>query len=490
MALEASVSTALGKGDAAKAVRDAEAATRLLPGDAGMRALLGRAYLSAGRFRSADGAFADALTLDPGMSRALVSRVLAQIALGEADAARASLAKAERVAPPADIGLAQALLGDLEGARRRLDTAARIPGADARTRQNLGLVDALAGRWVDAVAIAQQDVPPDQMPQRMHRWAMIAQMKSDPAMQIGAILGVLPAADPGQPAELALAAPTPGPPAVAAPAASARAASAPAPAPTPALAALPPPAALPIVAPVRPVVHLENEAVTTSIFPAPPPLEVLAVKPAVSPLPPSELHASMPEALLAVVPPAVPAPSAPVLAAARVPVSETRAVPSPRPPHMRDVRPSPVRSAAAASQPLKPEVPGSAMIAVADKAKPAILLASRVAMKTAPAKAMGSWAVQFGAFSTLGRREIAWGRLSARAAFLSAYTPTGSDHRFGKATLYRLSVSGLPTRAEAISLCLRVRAAGGACFVRNMRGDEPMRWALKKADDSIKLAVS
>ena len=45
--------------------------------------------------------------------------------------------------------------------------------------------------------------------------------------------------------------------------------------------------------------------------------------------------------------------------------------------------------------------------------------------------------------------------------------------------LYRLSVSGLATRKDAVSLCVRIKAAGGDCFVRNMRGDQPMRWALR-----------
>jgi hypothetical protein len=45
--------------------------------------------------------------------------------------------------------------------------------------------------------------------------------------------------------------------------------------------------------------------------------------------------------------------------------------------------------------------------------------------------------------------------------------------------LYRLSVSDLPTRAEATSLCVRIKASGGKCFVRNMHGDRPMTWALR-----------
>lgn len=92
---------------------------------------------------------------------------------------------------------------------------------------------------------------------------------------------------------------------------------------------------------------------------------------------------------------------------------------------------------------------------------------------------MGNWAVQLGAFSSEQRTEIAWSKLSGRASFLNAYTPSGSGRRWGKVTLYRLSVSGLPTRAEATSLCVRIKASGGKCFVRNMHGDRPMTWALR-----------
>jgi Flp pilus assembly protein TadD len=527
--LTASASTALSKGDANKAVQDVEAAVVLQPQDAALRALLGRAYLASGRFHSADTALGDALSLDPTLEHALINRVLARIAIGDRAGARALLAKAEGVASAADIGLAQALLGDSEGARRRLDAAARAPGADARTRQNLGLVYAMDGRWTDAAAIAQQDVPPNLMPQRLRRWAMIAQMKADPAMQIGAILGVLPAADTGQPAQLALVAPAPAPAqvadltvvaqaapkaarapaaapasmpiaatvpvAVAAPAPAeapkvvAQAAPAPiaAPAPKPAVApiavaraapavvvaASPAPAASPVLAPVRPVVRVENGATVTSISPVAPPLEIFAAKLAVAPLALADLHASISEIVPASVHPEMPK---------NIALAGT--------PRTRDSGKSQVSFAAATAQPAKAAVAVGAAIPVADAAKkPGVLLASHVSLKREPAKALGNWAVQLGAFSTLDRRETAWGKLSGMAAFLSAYRPTGSDYRFGKVTLYRLSVSGLPTRAEAINLCVKLRAAGGACFVRNMSGDQPMRWTLKSIDEPVKLAA-
>ena len=449
--LTASAWAALGKADVTKAVHDAEAVALLLPRDAGARALLGRTYLAAGRFASAETAFTDALTLDSSQSRVAVNRALAQIALGKSAAARTSLAMADGDAPDADIGLAQALLGDIEGARQRLDTAARAAGADARTRQNLGLVYALEGRWVDAVAIAQQDVPADMMPQRLRRWAMIAQLKADPAMQIGAILGVLPAADSGQPAALALVLPALGP---VAPVALAEALPS-VPATVPAEAAVTPPLSA-ASAPVAPIVHSENGSVVTRISHNPPPLEMLVAAPS----PVSSVATPVPQT----VPASASAVSA--LPAAAAPKIVARA----GPPRMRWASASPSFGVSDGQK----SADGKAVKPMATKP---IQLAVQVSLKQISAPNPGNWAVQLGAFSSAQRTEIAWSKLTGKAGFMSAYTPTGSGRRWGKAMLYRLSVSGLPTRKEAIKLCVRIRANGGSCFVRSARGDRPMQWA-------------
>ena len=248
----------------------------LRPRDAETRLLLGRAYLATGRFTSAEAAFLDALMLDPSLTRAGISRALAQIALGRPAAARASLAVAQGHADDADIGLALALLGDKEEALNRLNTAARAAGADGRTRQNLGLAYALDGRWVDAVAIAEQDVPADVMPQRLRRWAMIAQLKADPAMLVGAMLGVLPVADGGQPKALALVVPSPV-------------------AEIPVVLAAAPPSPPPFIALVAPVVVHESGSVVTAISFAPPPLDALVATPTATPPAPPEIAAVAPE---------------------------------------------------------------------------------------------------------------------------------------------------------------------------------------------------
>ncbi|TAK10443.1 MAG: SPOR domain-containing protein, partial [Rhizorhabdus sp.] len=53
----------------------------------------------------------------------------------------------------------------------------------------------------------------------------------------------------------------------------------------------------------------------------------------------------------------------------------------------------------------------------------------------------------------------------------------------GKALFHRLSVGGLSSRADAIRLCLKVREAGGACFVRRTSGDQPLTWAMRPKVD-------
>nr|WP_053000063.1 SPOR domain-containing protein [Sphingomonas sp. Y57] len=204
---------AMAHGVPAAAVRRAEAAVLGAPRDARARAMLGRAYLAAGRFRSAEAALGEALALDPSLVRVALNRALAQIALGRAHEAAATLDGLRGTGDDSDLGLALALLGRLDEARPILVTAARAPAADARTRQNLAFIYALEGRWNDAAAVAAQDVPVDLVAERLRRWAMVGQLRADPAMQVGAMLGVLPAADPGRPVELALAA-EPSPPSV------------------------------------------------------------------------------------------------------------------------------------------------------------------------------------------------------------------------------------------------------------------------------------
>src|SRR4029079_8073140 len=104
---------------------------------------------------------------------------------------------------PADYGLALALAGHPDQAVAVLNQVARAPAADARIRQNLALAYGLSGDWTMARTVAAQDVPPEQLDSRIQQWMAIA-TPSHPYDQLAMLTGVHPAADPGQPAALAL----------------------------------------------------------------------------------------------------------------------------------------------------------------------------------------------------------------------------------------------------------------------------------------------
>ncbi|WP_375427187.1 tetratricopeptide repeat protein [uncultured Sphingomonas sp.] len=197
---------ALGKRDAARAVTLAEEAVRLAPRDAAHRALLGRSYLQAGRFASARATLEEAVGLDPGAGRAALGLALAQIAMGDWSTARRTLDAHAGVIPDADRGLAMALAGDPAGAVAFLTQVARQPGAVAKTRQNLALSLAMAGRWGMAKAVAEADLSPGDVDARMMQWAAFAQPRAA-SDQVAHLLGVTAVADVGRPVALALNAP-------------------------------------------------------------------------------------------------------------------------------------------------------------------------------------------------------------------------------------------------------------------------------------------
>ena len=205
--LAAKAGKELAKKNGDKAVEYAEAAVALQPRDASYRALLGQSYLQAGRFGSAHQAFADTLTLDPNNARAALNLALAEIAEGDWATARKTLNDHAAAIPVSDRGLALALAGDPKDAVAILLPAARQPGADARTRQNLALAFALAGDWRDARVIVGMDLSPAQVDQRLGEWAQLAQPHAA-SDQVAALLGVKASRDPGQPIALALNAPS------------------------------------------------------------------------------------------------------------------------------------------------------------------------------------------------------------------------------------------------------------------------------------------
>ena len=195
---------ALEKGDSASAISLAERAVENSPGDAGFRRLLGNAYLSGGRFKSAEAAYRDALTLMPNQPGVPLKLVLAQLGQGKNEQALQTLESFRGAIDPADAGLAMALAGQPGNAVAMLDEAARSAGADGRVRQNLALAYALTGDWTNARTIAAQDVPADQLDARIAEWMNFTKAGSS-GHQVAALIGVAPpAVDAGQPARLAL----------------------------------------------------------------------------------------------------------------------------------------------------------------------------------------------------------------------------------------------------------------------------------------------
>lgn len=199
-------SKALVKKNAAKATAMAERAVELESRNADYRMLLGQAYLAAGRFQSAEQAFADTLTLNPEKERAALNLALAQVASSKYTAAQSTLADYRDKLSAADFGLAMALAGNPQEAVRVLEFATRAPDANAKTRQNLALAYALAGKWTNAKVMAVQDITPDEADARLAVWAGFARPDGGPA-QVATLLGIQPVADSGLPARLALASP-------------------------------------------------------------------------------------------------------------------------------------------------------------------------------------------------------------------------------------------------------------------------------------------
>ena len=199
----AKAEVAIQKGHGDKAVQHAEAAVLASPRDAYTRTLLGNAYLEAGRTVSAAQSFQDAIALGDTSPRTVVSLSLAQIGMGDRNGAIETLEKWEGSLDAADFGLAIALAGQPERGVHVLGNALRNGENTPKVRQNLAYAYALAGQWQAARLMAAEDVPADQVGQRMAEWGAIARPEQFQT-RVATLLGVDLVADAGQPAMLAL----------------------------------------------------------------------------------------------------------------------------------------------------------------------------------------------------------------------------------------------------------------------------------------------
>lgn len=189
--------------DKLKAITWAEQAVARSPGDAALRFLLGRTYLTNGRMNSAETSFADALALDPGNARAALNLALMKASRAQNVEALALLESNRNGLDAADYGLALALAGDTSGGVASLEATARAAGATSRVRQNLALAYALAGRWPEARVVVAQDLALDMVDARLASWASLAHPRAS-WDQVAGVLGVRPVYDPGQLPQIAL----------------------------------------------------------------------------------------------------------------------------------------------------------------------------------------------------------------------------------------------------------------------------------------------
>lgn len=406
---------AIEQGKSGKAVGLAEAAVAASPRDAGYRALLGQAYLNDGRFASAATALTEAMELGAADSNTIIALALAQIAQGKTSEAAALLAAHQDSVPASDTGLALALAGDNEAAIYVLSEAARAPEADARTRQNLALAFALSGRWAQARILASQDLSPAKLEARMAEWSKLAE-QPNAQVRVASLIGARVQADGGMPVRLALGNFS-GPQMAAAPA---------------------------------PVEMAQADPAPIASYAPPPPVMTPTMASAADAIRTVELPMPRRDA------------------DGVVPVTE---LPSPKPA-------GEIIRADAAPYRAAPRIAGEGRIRPVQQQ--ALELATRVipAAMGFDARKPSGWAVQLGAYDSLGIAREKWSGLKKRSAMLANFPASSHMATVKGRSFYRLTVNGLSTRADATRLCNELKAHGQSCFVRQM-GGENIQWAAK-----------
>ena len=198
------VAQALARGDINTAQALAEAAVARSPRESGLRLVLGRVYLRAGRFESAAGMLADARSLGDTGGRTALGLALAQIACGRGADAVALLDGAHDTIPVADYGLALAMAGAAPRGVAILGDALHSGDQSPKLRQNLAYAYALDGRWGEARMMAAMDTPAEKLDARLSQWAETAQPDAV-RRRVANLIGVPLRDDPGVPLSLALA---------------------------------------------------------------------------------------------------------------------------------------------------------------------------------------------------------------------------------------------------------------------------------------------
>ncbi len=397
--------SALGEGQASKAVAYAEAAVLAAPRDAQYRAMLGAAYLEAGRFQSAATSFQDAMSLGDNSPRTALSYALAQTAVGNYPKAVAVLDDWREDLDPADLGLALALAGRPDEGANVLANALRGGQNTAKVRQNLAYAYALQGNWRAARLMVAEDVPADQVGARISEWARAVQPEMYQA-RVAKLLGAPVVRDAGQPIGLALSNHPSSEQLAAEAAALAQPVAAEA---SVALASAAPAGEL---EPVDPAPQL---ALAAPQVDAPADMRTAFAAPAPAGATPAQITESMVAFISNPVVQKMPA----RYGAEAAPVREVRSAP---------------RAAAAAETP-------AAALAAAD----------------------GKHLVQLGSFASREGARRAWGIYAREYPGLDRYRMVVTEAQVRGKTYYRVSAGGLE-RADARSMCSTVKARGQGCF--------------------------
>ena len=404
--------TALAKGQIDKAIQLAEGLVAAAPREPAYRALLGHAYLKAGRFESAVTTFNDAMKLGDNSSRTALGLALSNVAAGKPRDAVAILDDWRDAIPAADLGLALALAGESSRGVAILSDALRAGDASPKVRQNLAYAYALDGRWRDARIMAAMDVPADQIDARLSSWAEKSKPE-DARLRVAGLLNTPVRSDSGQPTALALADNPPAEQLAAEKSGAALASNLTAQNAAPVVAAN---AELPPAQPASPEVAAALASYAPVGAPAAPAAPAAPVaEPAPTPVQQSFAASFAPEAV-------------PVAAPAPTPV---------------------VRAKVAYKTPVK---------AAPAKAAPA----RNYGFAAAPV-AGGNHAVQLGSFSSPQGARRAWGIFAARNPELRKFKMVVTPAKVRGRNFWRVAAAGFDGRS-AQGMCGAVKARGGVCF--------------------------
>jgi Flp pilus assembly protein TadD len=154
-------------GQRAQAAAVLEQASLANPGNKALLASYGRALADNGNFQAAFDTLSRAHSPDNPDWRILSVQGTTLDRLGRHDEARGYYLGALKVVPDepsvlSNLGLSYMLSGDLPKAEETLRRAYGDSRADARVRQNLGLVVGLQGRFAEAETIVKADLPPEE----------------------------------------------------------------------------------------------------------------------------------------------------------------------------------------------------------------------------------------------------------------------------------------------------------------------------------------